>query len=63
MNEFANTLQTVLGKRTVQFWLVGLLFSLTIISGVAWPTVLQAETGPTLDLASLDVTGPMGTHY
>ena len=61
MNEIANILQTVLGKRTVQFWLVGLLFSLTIISGVAWPTVLQAETGFTLNLASLEVTDPMGT--
>ena len=61
MNEFADILQTVLGKRAVQFWLVGLLFSLAIISGVAWPTALQAETGFTLDLASLEVTDPMGT--
>ena len=61
MNEIGNILQTVLGKSTVQFWLVGLLFSLAIISGVAWPTDLQAETGLTLDLASLEVTDPMGT--
>ena len=61
MNEFANILRTVPGKRTVQFWLVLFLFSLAIISGIAWPTVLQAETGSTLDLASLDVTDPMGT--
>ena len=60
MNEFANILRTVPGKRTVQFWLVLFLFSLAIISGIAWPTVLQAETGSTLDLASLDVTDPMG---
>ncbi len=61
MNEFANILRTVPGKRTVQFWLVLFLFSLAVISGIAWPTVLQAETGSTLDLASLDVTDPMGT--
>ena len=61
MNEFANILQTVMGKRTVQFWLVGLLFSLAIISVVAGPTVLQAETGFTLDLTSLEVTDSMGT--
>ena len=61
MNEFANILRTVPGKRTVQFWLVLFLFSLAIISGIAWPTVLQAETGSTLDLASLEVTDPMGT--
>ena len=61
MNEFANILQTVLGKRAVQFWLVGLLFYLSIISVVAWPTVLQAETGFTLDLTSLEVTDSMGT--
>ena len=60
MNNSIAISQPSISARAKMMWPLALVVSLVVAVGVAWPTILQAQTVPTLNLASLSLTDQNG---